>query len=251
MADPSDMVDPSSKLNTLIEPLLARSSRNPIPSKYTDDTADLVLTRLGVSPELTAKPPQDWTQKNQLSWWTDEKTHRFFKTRPTALGVEVNCGISTRFHRISGRADWPRFSWLMVNSPGVNECLQQAFPQMDNFTTVASDTPEGDWLSVVAQHNNDAALVVMGESEPLSYKQFAKLVDYIQEANCGPLKHLEMVVFHAVDDLSPLVAPSRCSITIKDQCNGQPHASILTRLFQAKEQTLNAAHLSFHSRSAI
>ncbi|MBX2858634.1 MAG: hypothetical protein KTR17_08225, partial [Cellvibrionaceae bacterium] len=108
-----------------------------------------------------------------------------------------------------------------------------------------SDTPEGDWLSVVAQHNNDAALVVMGESEPLSYKQFAKLVDYIQEANCGPLKHLEMVVFHAVDDLSPLVAPSRCSITIKDQCNGQPHASILTRLFQAKEQTLNAAHLSF------
>lgn len=237
------MVNSDSKLNALIEPLLARSSRNPTPSKYIDDAADLVLKRLGVDADIAAGAPQDWAKKNQLTWWTDEKAHRFFNTRPSALGVEVNCGISTRFHRISGRADWPRFSWLMVNPAGVNECLQQAFPEMDNFTIVASDTPESAWLNLAIQQNGDAALVIIGESEPLSEAQLAKLVGHINQANLGKLQTLELVVFHTVDELTPLVKQSHYPMTIKDQCNSQPHSSILTRLFQTKEQLLNAAHI--------
>ncbi len=57
-------------------------------------------------------------------------------------GVEINCGISTCFHRLSECSDWPQFSRQSVNLPEVDDCLKFAIPEVDNFRSA----PEEFWL---------------------------------------------------------------------------------------------------------
>ena len=236
------------ELNKLIAPLIARSG---VSGKFTDDAAKHVLERLGVGTTNNRHSGNNqhsgsWAKKNQLTWWADDRAHAFFRTQPAALGVEVNSGISTRFHRLSKRADWPRFSWLMVNTANVNECLDQAFPNIDNFQNIASDQPAEAWLNLVNEQSAKAVFAVIGESEPLTDTQLLKLLNAIEAAKLAAVKHLELIIFHSFDDIEAVASQSvnKLQISIKNQCNSQSHNSILNKLFQTKEQILSASHLS-------
>jgi len=79
--------------------------------------------------------------------WIDRQVLNFLDQYPKAMGVELGAGLSTRFQRLSARVEWPRFSWVDMDSPDVIDCADLIFPPTDNYRLVACDNWREDWLT--------------------------------------------------------------------------------------------------------
>lgn len=114
---------------------------------FCDPAAQIVLDRLnaGIRYLQPASTPADCLALKR-SQWMDHRCQQFFSRYPHALCVELGAGFSTRFHRLSELADWPRFRWLEVDSAEIIQQKSKLLPAIDNYQLVAANVVEGDWL---------------------------------------------------------------------------------------------------------
>lgn len=160
-------------LSDLVEPVIQRAQASEVSARvkgFSDCSAAVVLERLGINPRSDDYTSLSQTEnENQIArcTWIDDQLRLFLDINPDAEGVEVNGGLSTRFHRLSEQLDWPRFSWSAINTFDVNECLEYVFPTLDNCKYFACHQPESDWGNFVNWQGEKRKIVIIGEQKPL------------------------------------------------------------------------------------
>src|SRR4051812_17243247 len=78
---------------------------------FNDQSANLLAQLLGINLKQRL-PLQDEQKIIERCQWFDERCLDFFQRHPRAMCIELGAGFSTRFHRLSDTADWPRFEWV-------------------------------------------------------------------------------------------------------------------------------------------
>lgn len=118
---------------------------------FHDSAASLLATLLGVSKPLQDNPV--WELGCLLrSQWFDQRCSSFFEQYPQGMCIDLGAGLSTRFHRLSESADWPRFSWVDVDLPEIVKLKSRAIPRIDNYQLLTANIVEDDWLSLSGWH---------------------------------------------------------------------------------------------------
>lgn len=126
----------------------------------TDPAAKFLLEQLGFGAYSDKRNSRAEMRALRRSGWFDRRCEAFFSRHPEALCIELGAGFSTRFHRLSARADWPRFHWLEVDTYEVIQQKNGLLPRIDNYELVASEITSPDWLQfwegeplmVIAEH---------------------------------------------------------------------------------------------------
>ena len=130
-----------------------------------------------------------------VSDWLDNRSTRFFNSYPHATGIEVFGGISTRFHRVSSRLDWPKFAWLSINMPLISDYEKRIFGQLDNFKTLSTETPISALQGQISA-TSEAKLVIVGEISPLTrWDELHSLISHIKRTKPEG-QPLELLVCH-------------------------------------------------------
>jgi O-methyltransferase involved in polyketide biosynthesis len=143
----------------------ARAGRQWPEIGFSDHPASLLAQLLGVS--LTQRlSPTDERRLIQRSQWFDECCRDFFLRHPQAMCIELGAGLSTRFHRLSDTADWPRFHWVEVDVPEVTALKQKVLPAIDNFRLVSANIVCDDWLSMSGWNSQQPLLVLLEAVTP-------------------------------------------------------------------------------------
>lgn len=113
---------------------------------FRDPAAQVMLERLGLGGAKSKKHGCIERRALQRSHWFDRRCEHFFARHPHALCIEIGAGFSTRFHRLSATADWPRFRWLEVDVPDVIRQKKELLPPIDNYQLMAGELASADWL---------------------------------------------------------------------------------------------------------
>lgn len=190
----------TAELSALIQPLMERTSAN---SSIYDIAALHVLEKLGLNRSKHIERHKE-RNKTKATRWIDSVSNDFLRKHPHAHGIEIDGGISTRFHRLSSQLDWPRFSWQLLNKPEITEYLHFIFPPMDNFRCVPCEQAELAWPDFLCWRSNQPVIVLAGESQTLSDESFCRFIDQcfqiLEERN---VSEALLVVQHSLakDDL--------------------------------------------------
>src|SRR5690606_16322093 len=86
---------------------------------------------------------------------------QFFDHHPKGLCIDLGAGLSTRFHRLSRSADWPRFRWVDLDVPEVTRLKAALLPKTDNYQLVSSDLAVDDWLQVCGWQTGTPLIITM------------------------------------------------------------------------------------------
>lgn len=107
---------------------------------FYDRAAQALGKLLQVDRGLRFKPldEQRYLYANQ---WLDQQCLDFFNRYPTAVGIELGAGFSTRFHRLSERHEWPQFSWVDIDSEQQIKFKKDVLPVTDNYYLLANSRP--------------------------------------------------------------------------------------------------------------
>lgn len=189
------------QLSELAEPVMERAvlATSSTPS-LRDRAASLVLERLDYPCPLARSVAQAYSQRARSSDWIDERVMEFVSQFPTALCIEINGGLSTRFHRISDHMDWPQFSWLAVNTPDVDAWLRQVFPRTDNFRNIAGAAPLASWHEPLDLGQAPRVLVIVGEQRALmDARDLRILCVNLQRVIGKGLRQVDVVLRHCID----------------------------------------------------
>ena len=162
----SDLINPLS--------LRARGNRS---SQFFDRAASLLASQL----ELDTLQALNSSEKAALqrSEWIDQKVLSFLQKHPNALGVELNAGVSTRFHRLSSTLDWPQFRWADINTPETHAFSQSLLPITDNYRSIGCDMYQDDWL-FRAGWQPGLPLIIITESHT-EYSDLAQLITELSQ----------------------------------------------------------------------
>jgi len=126
---------------------------------FSDQFAGLLAHLLGISLKQRL-PPLAERRLIQRSQWFDEACCNFFQRHPQAMCIELGAGLSTRFHRLSAKADWPQFRWVEVDLPQITAFKAQVMPAIDNYHLVGADLVQDDWLALSGWMPGQPLLVV-------------------------------------------------------------------------------------------
>lgn len=150
---------------------------------FCDPAAQIVLDRLnaGIRYLQPVSTPSDCIALKR-SQWMDHRCQQFFARYPHALCVELGAGFSTRFHRLSELADWPRFRWLEVDTADVIQQKAKLLPAIDNYELVAANIVDGDWLA----HWQGEPLIIVLEHRLMFMSQAE-----VQHVFAGIAKHVQ------------------------------------------------------------
>jgi hypothetical protein len=227
----------SAQWSQLIDPVVCRAQADlhSRVSGFVDRAALLVLHRLGCV--LSGESAQAWRrqqQQLQRGQWIDQRVKAFFEQWPAALGIEVDGGLSTRFHRISEALDWPRFRWLSVNTPPIVDYLGFIFPELDNYQNVTSHSPLTDWPHQVPKHRQIPSLVILGELNPIhNLDALADVLDNIAEEFSSTDTQIHLLLTHSLEDMENVIFARYSNATIKDQwCIQRPMGRLIQWLNQ-------------------
>lgn len=152
-------------LSRLIEPVICRATASAMyPGlQWRDRWAELVLEKLEVVPGLmqsfrvSAERQFDSLQRCK---WVDDQLLAFLRRYPDAQVVELDAGLSTRFHRISNACDWPRFSWVAVDTTDVTDIVSSVFPKLDHHARLAIDGLGADWLGSLSWRCDKPLMII-------------------------------------------------------------------------------------------
>jgi len=105
---------------TLFRPLWARASRSHAALRlgFVDRAAELLAKKVAVIAEDSILQNDFCQYECERTQWVDRNVYSVVAQYPDALGVQVEAGINTRFHRLSDQTSWPRFEWVDVNLNG-------------------------------------------------------------------------------------------------------------------------------------
>lgn len=143
--------------------------------------------------------------------WLDKCSAAFFKRYPKGQGVEVRSGLSTRFHRLSVKTEWPRFSWSMVDYPEITAKARAEFPNTEHLSISSCARPTDCWTEHVKWEAPTAKLIMIGEEEPVQsveslnrsangYKKARFAVDFLLHcANAKVVEALDSSLFSVVE----------------------------------------------------
>ncbi len=152
-------------IGRLLEPVIDRataSARYPR-MRWRDQWAEMVLEKLGVAPILTRTFRVSTAQQFdnlQRCKWIDDQLLAFLQRYPDAQVVELNAGLSTRFHRISNACDWPRFSWVAGDTTDVIDIVRHVFPTLDHHARVVFDGAGVDWLDAMPGKSGKPLMII-------------------------------------------------------------------------------------------
>lgn len=212
----------AAQFSELIDPVVfrAQADLDARSSGFADRAARYVLRQLGLEDERVLSEGH-WQRHDAVlkrSQWIDRQALQFFSHHPTGLGVEVNAGLSTRFHRLCSRSDWPKFSWRVINNLDVTDCLNFVFPRLDNHTTIASDDPTHDWYDRIYWCEPIAKIVIIDDPQTVnSWADFEVLSRSIQERLTVETPVIEVILSHSIADLKLRICELENPITIADE----------------------------------
>lgn len=83
--------------------------------------------------------------------WIDEQVKRFFEEHPEGTVIEIDAGLSTRFHRLSYASEWPKFSWLNVDTGSDVQPVSGYFPVTDNYARIERTLNNQQWLRELSE----------------------------------------------------------------------------------------------------
>lgn len=237
------------ELSQLTEPLIERAS---LPYLFRDRAAAFVLSKLGLDNAVVSSKRPSKLQRWQISRWIDNRVEAFFEKFPTGQGIEIGGGLSTRFHRLSDRAEWPRFQWLALNQADVDDCLKYVFPPTDNYRSVASGSPLQCWDVYANWRGTPPTIVLAGEYTPLSRQQdIIALWLGVEKALAQGIGQIDVVLHHRVNLLSSLAefgpeAQYQIKNGIKLSQRGLlSRLNIFARLASSSKPASEVTHISF------
>ena len=169
---------------------------------FSDRAAQFVLERLGLLSECQNVDCIECEAQIRCSSWIDSQVTKFLTIHPEAQGIELDSGLSTRFHRISDLMDWPRFSWQCINKPEVNDCLNFVFSQMENYRSIAAESPQLSWSKYLGWKGASETIIVIGEDCPLSLERdFDHLHENIKSVRAIKLTKFQLIIRHRIPRL--------------------------------------------------
>ena len=159
----------------------ARAGRQWPEIGFSDHPAHLLAQLLGIN--LTQHlSPLDERRLIQRSQWFDDCCRDFFLRHPQAMCIELCAGLSTRFHRLSSTADWPRFHWVEVDVSEVTTLKKKVLPAIDNFRLVSADITRDDWLGLSGWNPKQPLLVLMEAVTPrLKSESLLRLIKELKQ----------------------------------------------------------------------
>ncbi len=190
----------------LFEPLLDRAVASAyLPGfGFIDRAAETLIENLGIAASHRQRALRRLKHDSRSilrCQWIDEQLQSFFAEHPEGTAVEVGAGLSTRFHRLSYSGDWPKFSWLSVDSNSVIDSVSHCFPSVDNFSYYASGLGNTRWLRTLKQSNRAPYFIVI---ESYEYSEDLLTLLRICQAMHNELGHLHIIVDLGEDKLKPI-----------------------------------------------
>lgn len=166
-----------------------------------DRAARFVLERLDYPCPLPLSSTAANSLRARSSDWIDARVLAFVSQFPTALCIEINGGLSTRFHRISDHLDWPQFRWLAVNTPDVDAWLRAVFPRTDNFQNIAGKAPLASWHEPLNVAQAPRVLVIVGEQQALKDRRNLRILcANLQRVIGKGLEQVDVILRHSIPD---------------------------------------------------
>ncbi len=143
---------------------------------FSDQSASLLAQLLGISLKQRL-PPAAERQLIQRSQWFDHACRDFLQRYPKAMCIELGAGLSTRFHRLSSTADWPRFHWVDMDLPQITATKAAVLPVIDNYRLVSADIVSDDWLSLSGWVEGQPLLILLeGVASELKGNELLQLI---------------------------------------------------------------------------
>lgn len=228
------------ELSDLLAPVIQRvqADLSNAMKGFSDRSAAFVLQQFGIKPQAPDYPElHQKSHRGQIAQcaWIDRQLLAFFESEPRAEGIEVNGGLSTRFHRLSEQLDWPQFSWISINTYDVNDWLQFVFPAMDNYQSIGCSEPKEYWQKYVHWNDKKRKIVLVGEQKPLkSWANFDALYSTIQFALSDETPVIDLILTHSIPDFFVTCASRKIKTTlVAKQANSESKKGILKRLFSS------------------
>lgn len=149
-------------INTEMMALNARADAGRIwPEIHFYDRAAAALTRLlNIDTRVRFCPP-DERRYLRANHWLDQRCLSFFNQFPKGLGIECGAGLSTRFHRLSERHEWPQFSWVDIDTEESIVLKSKAMPVIDNYQLVASNHTSKALVEVIGWDKSTPLMIVI------------------------------------------------------------------------------------------
>lgn len=174
----------------------ARAQRQWPEIGFSDQSASLLAQLLGINLRQRLSP-LDERRLIQRSQWFDECCRDFFQRHPRAMCIELGAGLSTRFHRLSDTADWPRFTWVEVDLPQVTALKAGVLPTIDNYRLLSADIEQDDWMNLIGWTSGPVLILLEAVAQELKGNSLLKLIYQLRQ-------HFGAVEFEIVlDDLQP------------------------------------------------
>ncbi len=105
--------------------------------------------------------PVDERRYLQANHWLDQRCLAFFNQFPQGLGIECGAGLSTRFHRLSEQHEWPRFSWVDIDTEERMLLKSNAMPVIDNYQLLADKQEINQLVSEIAWDKSTPLMIVV------------------------------------------------------------------------------------------
>ncbi len=153
-------------VDNLLTPLLARAHayRQSPSMAFKDKAAELLVEKLELNEcRLFTQGPSEIEQSIALSRcvWIDQCVLRFLERYPRAVGINLSCGLNTRFHRLSQQLDWPQFRWADVDTEETIAFNQGLLPNIDNYRAIGCDYWQDDWLTKSGWKPGTPIIIIM------------------------------------------------------------------------------------------
>lgn len=158
----------------------ARAQRQWPEIGFSDQSASLLAQLLGINVKQRLSPLDErrLIQRNQ---WFDECCRDFFQRHPHAMCIELGAGLSTRFHRLSDTADWPRFNWVEVDLPQVSALKADVLPAIDNYRLVGADIEQDDWIGLIGWTSGPVLILLEAVAQELKGDSLLKLIYQLRQ----------------------------------------------------------------------
>lgn len=244
-------------IGRLIEPVICRATASSMYPRlrWRDRWAELVLERLDVAPELTRTfrvSSEHQFDSLERCKWIDDQLLEFLRRYPDAQVVELNAGLSTRFHRISNACDWPRFSWVAVDTSDVTEVVSYVFPKLDHHARVAFDGTGVDWLNGLPWRTGQPLMIIDDGGLITDRRITEALLEGLMDV-AERYTPVHLLVTHSASGIQALMDVSGRPLTLMAQSNApenditalQRLLMILTRRFISGQQ-LRVAHFEMN-----
>ena len=183
------------QLTELIHPVLKRAGLNSNKYAYFDRAAAHIVEKLGLHSKKAKNSQNNYhCREIEKCSWIDGELIDIFEHLPLAQGIEVDSGLSTRFHRLSGKLEWPRFSWASVTSHAVSKHLSEILPRTDNLANIPCRSPLDEWEKHI-HWAESGTIIIIGEHTPTEkLSDFLALDKKIQNALSKKAPEIHLIV---------------------------------------------------------